>query len=73
MTGQGMQGLIIQSSGAKVQDGRQAQVRQMLVIQSRGKVTGRQAGSESGQVQNQEDKKKRYWGKAGAETKRWLT
>jgi hypothetical protein len=52
MTGQGRQGLIILSSGAKVQDGRQAkgQDRQRLVIQIRGKGTGRQALSESGQA-----------------------
>jgi hypothetical protein len=36
MTGQGRQGSIIQSSGAKVKDDRQTQVRQRLVIQSSG-------------------------------------
>jgi hypothetical protein len=69
MTGQGRQGSIIQSRGAKVQDGRQAQgqVRQRSVIHRWGKGTGWQAGSGAGKGQNQECEKKRDLGKAGAE------
>ena len=50
MTVQGRQGLIIQSSVAKVQDGRQGEARQRPVIQSRGKGTGKQESPESGQA-----------------------
>jgi hypothetical protein len=63
MTGQDRQGSIIQSSGARVQDSKQAQghVRQRSVIQRRGKGTGWQADSGSVTVvrtgKGQEDEK----------------
>ena len=52
MTGQGRQGSIIQSSGTKVQDGRQGQVRQRSVsrvVGQRFRTSGRLRADRKGQ------------------------